>query len=106
MKGLLLVSFTSPLAAKFLFLFLHTHSATYLKLGNSKSKALKDAEKCIELGKQWAKAHSRLGAALHSLGRLQQALDTFREAIRLDPDNDGNKKSLKGVQEAIEVGIE
>ncbi len=55
------------------------------------------------LGKQWAKGHSRLGAALHSLGRFEQALDAFREAIRLDPDNDGNKKSLQGVKDAIEV---
>ncbi len=79
------------------------YSAAYLKLGNSKSKALKDAEKCVGLGKQWAKGHCRLGAALHSLGRLEQALDAFREAIRLDPDNEGNKKSLRGVQDAIEV---
>ncbi len=93
------------MGAKFLLLFLHTHSAAYLKLGNSKSKALKDAEKCVELEKQWAKGHSRLGAALHSLGRLEHALDAFREAIRLDPDNDGNKKAVKGVQEAIEVNM-
>lgn len=34
-------------------------SAAYAKLGGAKSKALKDAEKCMELGKDWPKAYSR-----------------------------------------------
>jgi tetratricopeptide (TPR) repeat protein len=58
-------------------------SAAYLKLGDAKSKALKDAEKCMELGFDWPKAYSRLGAAQHALRRYEAALETFQVTYEL-----------------------
>jgi predicted TPR repeat methyltransferase len=53
--------------------------------GDSISKALRDAEKCVELAPQWSKGYSRLGAAQHGLKRFQAAIETYRR---------GNKSSL------------
>jgi tetratricopeptide (TPR) repeat protein len=75
--------------------FYSNRSAAYLKLGDSKSKALKDGEKCVELDPSWPKAYSRLGAAQHALKRYDAAVNTFREGMRLDPDNSGLKEALR-----------
>lgn len=53
-------------------------SAAYLKLGDAKSKALKDAEKCMELAPEWSKSFSRLGAAQHALRRFDAAVQTLK----------------------------
>lgn len=46
---------------------------------DSKSKALKDAEKCVELAPTWSKGYSRLGAAQQSLKRFDAAIDNFKK---------------------------
>jgi DnaJ homolog subfamily C member 8 len=46
---------------------------------DSISKALRDAEKCVELAPEWSKGYSRLGAAQQALKRFQPAMDTFRK---------------------------
>ncbi|CAN0020001.1 unnamed protein product, partial [Laminaria digitata] len=53
-------------------------SAAYLKLGDAKSKALKDAERCMELAPEWSKSFSRLGAAQHALRRFDAAVQTLK----------------------------
>ena len=58
--------------------FYSNRSAAYMK-ADSISKALKDAEKCVELAPQWSKGYSRLGAAQHALKRFQAAIDNFRK---------------------------
>lgn len=58
--------------------YFSNRSAAYLKLGDAKSKALKDAERCMELAPEWSKAFSRLGAAQHALGRYDAAVQTFK----------------------------
>lgn len=63
--------------------YFSNRSAAYLKLGDAKSKALKDAEKCIELAPEWSKSFSRLGAAQHALGRFDAAVQTFKVRPRL-----------------------
>jgi stress-induced-phosphoprotein 1 len=55
-------------------------SAAYMK-ADFKSKALYDAEKCVQLAPQWAKAHSRLGAAQQALKRFDNAMDSFKKGI-------------------------
>lgn len=55
-------------------------SAAYMKV-DSISKALRDAEKCVELDPSWAKGYNRLGVAQQSLKRFDAALDTFKKGI-------------------------
>lgn len=59
-------------------MYFSNRSAAYLKLGNAKSKALKDAERCVELAPEWSKSYSRLGAAQHALRRFDAAIQTFK----------------------------
>jgi tetratricopeptide (TPR) repeat protein len=58
--------------------FYSNRSAAYMK-SDSISKALKDAEKCVELAPEWSKGYSRLGAAQQALKRFQPAMDSFRK---------------------------
>ena len=64
--------------------------------------AYKDAEKTTELKPDWAKGWGRKGAALHGLGSLIEALDSFEEALKLDPSNAQAKSGRDAVQRAIE----
>jgi tetratricopeptide (TPR) repeat protein len=58
--------------------FYSNRSAAYMK-ADSISKALRDAEKCVESAPQWSKGYSRLGAAQHGLKRFQAAIETYRK---------------------------
>jgi tetratricopeptide (TPR) repeat protein len=69
---------------------------------DSKSKALADAERCVSLAPEWPKGYSRLGAAQQSLRRFDAAMETFKIAIKLDPNNQSLWSSLKNAEEAYE----
>lgn len=75
-------------------------SAAYLKKGDAKSKALKDAEKCIALQPEWVKGYSRLGAAQQALGRFSAASATFEKGLLLDKDNVGLLTALEACRKA------
>lgn len=62
-------------------------SAAFLAMGDARGKALKDAERCIELRPDWWKGYSRKGAAEHALQRFDAARATYNEGLKLDPDN-------------------
>lgn len=70
-------------------------SAAHLR-NSEKSKALKDAQKCVELDPKFIKGHSRLASALHSLKRYEQAHDAYNAVLKLDAKNG---PAIKGVAE-------
>ncbi|KAJ1442079.1 hypothetical protein B484DRAFT_356629 [Ochromonadaceae sp. CCMP2298] len=82
--------------------FYSNRSAAYMK-DDSKSKALKDAEKCVELAPDWAKGYGRLGAAQQGLKRFDAGEDSFKKGIELDPNGKALWASLKSCQEAHEA---
>eukprot|EP00639_Heterosigma_akashiwo_P005678 CAMPEP_0194574104 /NCGR_PEP_ID=MMETSP0292-20121207/10093_1 /TAXON_ID=39354 /ORGANISM="Heterosigma akashiwo, Strain CCMP2393" /LENGTH=523 /DNA_ID=CAMNT_0039425567 /DNA_START=175 /DNA_END=1743 /DNA_ORIENTATION=+ len=77
-------------------------SAAYLAEGNSKSKALKDAEKCVALAPDFVKGYSRLGAAQHALRRYQAAYDTYRAGLELDRANTALSAALGVARKALD----
>ncbi|CAM9623691.1 unnamed protein product [Pylaiella littoralis] len=83
--------------------YFSNRSAAYLKLGDAKSKALKDAERCMELAPEWSKSFSRLGAAQHALGRFEGAVQSLKAGLAIDPDNGGLQSSLVAAKEAQET---
>jgi len=51
----------------------------------SYGNALADAQKCVELKPEWPKGYSRLGAALHGLGKYEEAVEALEDGLRRDP---------------------
>ncbi|KAG6970173.1 hypothetical protein JG688_00004987 [Phytophthora aleatoria] len=78
-------------------------SAAYLAMGDARGKALKDAERCIELKPDWWKGYSRKGAAEHALQRFDAARATYNEGLKLDLDN---ASLLQASEEAYAAGQE
>jgi len=68
--------------------------------------ALEDANKTTEIKPDWAKGWGRKGAALHGLGDLVGAKDSFEEALKLEPSNAQAKSGLEAVNRAIEAEAE
>lgn len=52
------------------------------------SRALADADKCVQLNPKWAKGHFRRGEALRLMGVHAQALLAYQKASSLDPEDD------------------
>lgn len=77
-------------------------SAAYMKV-DSISKALHDAEKCVELAPNWVKGYNRLGVAQQSLKRFTAAIDTFKKGIELEPNNTALWNALKLCQDAYDL---
>lgn len=80
---------------------LSNRSAAYLK-NNEKSKALHDAQECVRLGTMKSKGHSRLAAALQSLGRHEQALINWKKVVKEDPNNGAAKNGVEVCQKELD----
>ena len=76
------------------FVLLSNRGAAYLSNGE-KSKALHDAQACIQSSPEFAKGHSRLAAALQSLGRWGQAKEAYQKVLELDRDNAAAKRGYE-----------
>jgi len=50
-------------------------------------EGLKDAEKCIELDPTFSKGYTRKGAVQFSMKEYDKALETYREGLKHDPNN-------------------
>ena len=50
-------------------------------------QALDDGNKCIELKADWGKGYQRKGNALHGLGKLEEAIETFEAGLKVEPNN-------------------
>ena len=63
--------------------------------------ALDDAQRAVQLRPQWAKAHSRVGAARHGQKELQLALDAYQQAAQLEPASEAAQAQLRQIRLAI-----
>jgi len=68
-------------------------------------KSLKDAEKAIACKSDWEKGYYRKGLALFNLGRFQEAMDAYEQAIRLQPSNDDFKKQFDLAKKELYKGL-
>ena len=48
-------------------------------------EALNDASKCIEMKGDWGKGYGRKGAALHGLGRFDEAIAAYEKGLDVEP---------------------
>ena len=75
---------------------LSNKSAAHLAHGE-KSKALHDARRCVEIAPSWARGHTRLAAAMSSLGRHNEAAAVYARVLNeLDPENEAARRGLEG----------
>ncbi|QEL62655.1 hypothetical protein SBP28_004372 [Candidozyma auris] len=74
-------------------------SACYASLKNF-TKALEDAEKCVEINPTWAKGYNRVGAAQYGIGNLEDAKKSYSKALELDSSNAMAKSGLQAVEDA------
>ena len=75
-------------------------SACYLAL-QACDLALADAQTAVDLRPTWAKAHSRVGAALYGLKELPGALAAYQKALALEPTSEAAQASVKELKLAI-----
>eukprot|EP00978_Attheya_sp_CCMP212_P034589 scaffold145576_cov40-Attheya_sp.AAC.1 len=80
-------------------------SAAFLKSGDA-SKALSDAEVCLDLNSEFAKGYSRKAAALFALRKFTAAIETLEEGLTKFPDNEDLKKELEKAKSEKEMSGE
>ncbi|OQR99218.1 hypothetical protein ACHHYP_07219 [Achlya hypogyna] len=81
--------------------YLSNRSAAHLS-NDSKTKALRDAEACIEAKPDWWKGYIRKGAAEHALGRFDIAQSTYFRGLEKDPGNESLQQAIEDVRKAAE----
>mmetsp|Transcript_25347 Transcript_25347/g.70913 ORF Transcript_25347/g.70913 Transcript_25347/m.70913 type:complete len:132 (-) Transcript_25347:362-757(-) len=64
-------------------------------------KALQDAEEVIKLKPDWEKGFYRKGSVLEAMERYQEALDCYRQAAEINPDNRDIQLKVKNVTRYI-----
>jgi tetratricopeptide (TPR) repeat protein len=77
------------------FVLLSNRGAAYLSNGEKTSKALHDAQACIQSSPEFAKGHSRLTAALQSFGQWGQPKEAYQKVLELVKDNAAAKKGYE-----------
>ncbi|CAK4907894.1 unnamed protein product [Aphanomyces euteiches] len=82
-------------------IYLSNRSAAHLS-NDSKTKALRDAEACIEQKPNWWKGYMRKGAAEHALGRFDLAKQTYFRGLEKDPGNKSLQQAIEDVRIAHE----
>eukprot|EP00262_Sarcandra_glabra_P006503 TRINITY_DN18832_c0_g1_i1.p1 TRINITY_DN18832_c0_g1~~TRINITY_DN18832_c0_g1_i1.p1 ORF type:complete len:622 (+),score=117.52 TRINITY_DN18832_c0_g1_i1:180-2045(+) len=73
-------------------------AACYTKLG-ALPEGLKDAEKCIELDPSFSKGYTRKGAIQFFMKEYDNALETYQEGLKHDPNN---PELMDGVRRCVE----
>lgn len=68
------------------------------------AEAYDDAVTTTEIKPDWAKGWNRKGAASHGLGYLQEAQESYENALKYDPENSQAKTGISSVQSAIDAG--
>jgi len=80
---------------------LHSNrSAARLKAGDADG-ALKDADRCLELGPGWSRGLARRAGALAALRRFDEACKTYEQALFGDPNNQSLKDGLEKAKAAL-----
>ena len=54
---------------------------------------------------QYKQGYSRKGAAYFGLGRFQEAVDSYKEGLKLDPSNAQLKKGLEDAESQLDEGL-
>jgi len=76
--------------------FFSNRSGCYASLSDY-TKALEDGEMCVKLKPDWAKGYTRKGLAEYFLGKYDQAEATYKQGLKLAPEDASLKQGLEKV---------
>lgn len=57
----------------------------------------------VALRPEWAKGYSRKGAALYGLGRFAEAVATYRQGLKSEPDNAQMKQACADIEDKLQL---
>ncbi|CAF2969576.1 unnamed protein product [Rotaria sp. Silwood2] len=75
-------------------------AAAHNKLGNN-DQALSDCFRSIEIDPNYSKVYGRLGVIYLSLDKAHEALDAYKKAHTLDPNNENYKQSIRHCEDQL-----
>ena len=84
------------------YVYYSNRSAAYLSAGQA-SKAMNDANKCIELNSSWAKGYARLGASYYFIKNYSKAVSSYATGLTMEPGNKQLQAGLTQAQAALQV---
>ena len=83
--------------------FYSNRSACYSSL-KEYTKALEDANKCIELKPDWVRGYTRKGLAEFYLEDYEEAIETYEEGLGYDPNNQQLKDGIEQARSKLTSG--
>jgi len=75
-------------------------AAAYCKL-DQYDLAIQDCRTALALDPGYSKAYGRMGLALSFQNRYEQAVEAYKKALELEPENDSYKKNLKIAEDKV-----
>jgi len=75
-------------------------AAAYCKL-EQYDLAIQDCRTALALDAGYSKAYGRMGLALSFQNRYEQAVEAYKKALELEPENDSYKKNLKIAEDKV-----
>ncbi|CAF4004846.1 unnamed protein product, partial [Rotaria magnacalcarata] len=75
-------------------------AAAHSKVGNNE-QALRDCFRAIEIDPSFSKVYGRLGAIYLTTDKVNEALDAYKKAHALDPNNENYKQSIRLCEERL-----
>jgi hypothetical protein len=83
---------------------LYTKAESDYEKGAKLEKVLNDCDQAIQLAPDWAAPHNLRGTLLEDLGRKTEAVQAYRQAVRLDPAQDEARTSLAELEKDMQAG--
>ncbi|VDM38293.1 unnamed protein product [Toxocara canis] len=78
----------------------NSRAAAYCRL-EQYDLAIQDCRTALALDPRYSKAYGRMGLALSCQNRYEQAVDAYKKALELDPNQESYKNNLKIAQEKV-----
>ena len=68
---------------------------------NNHYAAVEDCQRAIDMDPKYGKAYGRMGLAYSSIDKHKEALECFKKAIEIEPDNESYQGNLKLAEEKL-----
>ena len=69
---------------------------------NNHYAAVEDCRRAIDMDPSYSKAYGRMGLAYSSVDKHKDAVDCFKKALELEPDNESYKTNLQLAKDKLE----